>query len=156
MKNSNGKSKSTTPQSFVFVMPQRAVKRVFLHCSASDSPEHDNVGVITKWHIDRGFSTIGYHFYINKAGEIFPGRDIEHIPAAQKGFNTNSIAICAGGLNDFTEKQLGAVKILCKKINDMYKGNITFHGHCEVDKNKTCPVFDYKRLLNLNELGKMK
>ena len=30
--------------------------------------------------------------------------------------------------------------------------NITFHGHCEVS-NKTCPVFNYKNVLNLDSLG---
>ena len=108
------------------------------------------------WHIARGWSTVGYHYFIRKDGTIEEGRNLESIPAAQKGYNTGSIAICAHGLekDKFTEVQLQAVKELCKTINKAYGGFLRFRGHCEV-ANKDCPVFDYKELLELDENGKM-
>ena len=42
-----------------FIKPNRRVDRIFLHCSASDVPAHDNVETIRKWHLDRGFDDIG-------------------------------------------------------------------------------------------------
>ena len=127
--------------------PNRFINKVFLHCSASDLPEHDNIQTITKWHFQRGFSEIGYHFIITKDGTIHTGRNIELIPAAQAGHNTNSIAICVTGLTTFSQTQFDSLRKLCGEINNLYE-NITFHGHCEVS-NKTCPVFDYHKVLNL-------
>ena len=135
-----------------FSKPTRTVKSVFLHCSASDNPSHDSVATIEAWHIKRGFSGIGYHYFISKNGDIHNGRDIEKIPAAQKNHNTGSIAICLHGLKKekFTNEQLTSVKKLCNAIDSSYGAKvIQFRGHCEVS-NKSCPVFDYKATLQLD------
>ncbi len=42
-----------------FIKPNRRVDRIFLHCSASDVPAHDNVEMIRRWHLDRRFDDIG-------------------------------------------------------------------------------------------------
>ena len=140
----------------MFVKPIRQVKKVFLHCSANSNPNW-KINDLKKSHLARGFNDIGYHFFIDFNGTIYKGRDLEIIPSAQKGYNTNSIAICLhGGLNsknDFKEIQLNKCKELCLQINSTYNNNITFHGHCEVESGKDCPVFDYKKLLNLNQQG---
>lgn len=142
-----------------FEIPKRVVSRVFLHCSASDRPEHDNPETIHEWHINRDFSMIGYHYYIDKEGSIWTGRGLEMDPAAQKWHNRGTIAICCGGLKDFTEKQMFALTTLCDEIDETYKdfgkNPVSFHGHCEVDKNKTCPVYDYKTILGLDHSGMM-
>lgn len=135
--------------------PKRFVSKVFLHCSASDNPKHDNIETITKWHLERGFSEVGYHFFIQKNGDIIKGRDLEKIPAAQKGHNTGSIAICCHGLNKFTEEQKASVRELCLHLNRIHNHGLTFHGHCEVEPNKTCPVYDYKAWLWLDKDGAM-
>jgi len=138
-----------------FTKPRRIVSNVFVHCSASDKPEDDDVAVITAWHLARGFSTIGYHFFIHKDGEVEAGRNIELAPAAQQGHNTGSIAICVHGLEDFTDESLESLRKLCEVINIAYDKRLTFHGHCEVNPNKTCPVYDYKKVLNLDSAGRM-
>ena len=138
----------------MFTKPTRKIDRVFLHCSASSRPEHGNIATIRKWHQQRGWSDIGYHFFIPFHGELQVGRDLEKTPAAQKGHNTGTIAICLHGLHkhDFTFNQFETLQKLCQFINKIYNGNITFHGHCEVSA-KACPVFDYKAVLNLNSSG---
>ncbi|CCO48612.1 Putative peptidoglycan-binding domain-containing protein [Vibrio nigripulchritudo SOn1] len=136
----------------VFNKPNRNVHSVFLHCSASDRSQHDSIAVIDKWHKKRGFSEIGYHYFISKNGDIHIGRNIEKIPAAQKGHNTGSIAICLHGLKkeNFTEKQFTSVRALCMAIDSAYGSKtIKFRGHCEVS-SKSCPVFDYKSVLKLD------
>ena len=140
---------------FQFIEPERFVSTVFLHCSASNSPFHDHVQVIRQWHLEKGWNDIGYHYFIRIDGTIQIGRDLETIPAAQKGYNQGSIAICLHGLNeeDFTEEQFNALILLCGQINVVYNRKISFRGHREVS-SKLCPVFDYKRVLNLNEHGK--
>ena len=123
----------------MFIKPKRVVDKVFIHCSASDRPEHDNVETIRSWHKARGFNDIGYHYFINKEGVVLPGRGIEKIPAAQVGHNKGSIAICLGGLDHFSEEQFFSLKKLCVEIKAALPG-VTFHGHCEVS-SKTCPNF---------------
>ena len=138
----------------MFVKPERSIDRVFIHCSASDNPNHDNVEVIRKWHTDeppqgRGWSDIGYHFFIRKNGIVENGRDLIRTPAAQRGHNRGTIAICVHGLETFTSEQFEALRRLCEGINRSYH-YITFHGHNEVNPNKTCPVFDVKEVLGLD------
>lgn len=135
--------------------PKRMVNRVFLHCSASDRPEHDNPQTMEKWHIERKFKEIGYHFYIDKSGHIYEGRSLNTNPAAQAGHNANTIAICCGGLKTFTVEQKRAVRALCLYLEHLIKG-LTFHGHCEVNAGKTCPVYPYKEWLELNDNGIMR
>ena len=57
-----------------FEQPERAVDRVFLHCSASDRLEHDDIEVIRDWHVNgNGWSDVGYHFFIRKDGTVEDG-----------------------------------------------------------------------------------
>jgi N-acetylmuramoyl-L-alanine amidase len=138
-----------------FTKPRRPVSRVFLHCSASDNAAHDNIATMTAWHKARGFTTIGYHFFITAAGEILKGRSLESDPAAQQGHNKGTIAICCHGLDvgKFTPAQFAALRHLTAQIDAAYgAGRVTFHGHREVAA-KSCPVFDYKAVLRLDKFG---
>ena len=138
----------------LFVKPARPVKKVFIHISASDNPDHDNAATIDAWHRAKGWSGIGYHFFIRKSGQIERGRDLEKTPAAQAPYNRGTIAICISGLKigKVTKEELAALVDLCWQINDAYNGQVTFHGHREV-ANKTCPVIDYKKVLGISEKG---
>ncbi len=141
----------------MFEAPKRRVDRVFLHCSASDDPILKGPKLVTtvrEWHLARGFSDVGYHFLIDKAGAVLDGRSLEKTPAAQKGHNTGTIAIMVHGLSDFPEPMLAACADLCRQINAAYSGRISFHGHCEVSA-KSCPVYDYKELLKLDRWNRV-
>ncbi|MBC9246727.1 peptidoglycan-binding domain-containing protein [Paracoccus sp. 11-3] len=139
---------------YVFKKPARKVTRVFLHCSASDRPEHDSAAVIDAWHKANGWAGIGYHFFIRKDGTLEIGRDLEKTPAAQGGHNTATIAICLHGLeiDKFTEAQFVTLRTLCGQIDDAYGGTVTFHGHREVSA-RACPVFIYRDVLKLDGEG---
>ena len=138
-----------------FTPPKRHIDRVFIHCSASDRPEHDDIRVIYQWHRARGFTDVGYHYFITADGTIQPGRPLQKIPAAQQGNNTGTIAICLHGLTRFTPEQFDSLRELCTSIR-LAIPDVTFHGHCEVDKGKDCPVFDFRAVLRLDALGQMK
>ena len=124
-----------------FEKPQRSVDRVFLHCSASDNPEHDSVEVMRDWHVnDRGWDDVGYHFFIRKDGTVEAGRDLEKTPAAQRGHNSGTIAICLHGLavEKFRKAQFKSVIELCKAIEAAYQGMVSFHGHCDPGRRRSC------------------
>ncbi len=143
-----------------FIKPKRRVTKVYLHCSAHDGEKTDNAATMDRWHKDRGWRGIGYHFFIRFDGTIEHGRSITRIPAAQARHNRGSIAICChGGQNSkpdaFTEDQFDSLRKICTDIDKAYKGKITFHGHKEVSA-KACPVYDYKSILGLDKNGYLK
>ncbi len=139
----------------IFNKPKRLVKECFLHCSASDNPKHDDVSIIDSWHRANGWNGIGYHYFIKGNGLVQAGRSLETTPAAQAGHNTGTIAICLHGLANFTQAQHASLKDLCEQINESYGGKIRFRGHKEIDPNRTCPVYDYKKILDLDDEGYM-
>ena len=54
----------------------RQITEIIIHCSATREGQDISVDTIKKWHIDgRGWSDIGYHFYIDINGEIQKGRE---------------------------------------------------------------------------------
>lgn len=136
-----------------FQKPKRKINRVFIHCSAASRANID-AKEIDRWHKQRGWSGIGYHYFIKTDGTVEEGRDLERTPAAQAGHNVGTIAICLNGLevSDFTDEQFYSLQKLCNQINDQIE--VTFHGHTEVSA-KTCPVFNYKQVLKLNDKGVM-
>jgi len=58
------------------------------------------------------------------------------------------------GLTKFSKEQEKALAKLCKDINKAYAGQIRFRGHKEVAARE-CPVYDYKKILKLNDKGLM-
>jgi len=136
-----------------FEKPRRKVSKVFIHCSASDALSHDNVRSIRRWHFARGFSDIGYHYVITRDGRLHEGRPLRLIPAAQKSHNTGSIAICVTGLKRFSAVQMQTLIGLSIEIDNALA--VTFHGHNEVNPMKTCPVFNYGAVLQLEPDGRL-
>lgn len=128
---------------------EREVNKVFIHCSASDYDYHDDINVIRKWHLKRGWQDVGYHFFIKRDGTIQTGRPLYMIPSSQKGYNKGSISICLHGNKKFTTRQFWSLKILCYLLDENFV-SLTFHGHKEVSI-KSCPNFDYERILRLKD-----
>ncbi|MBB4268171.1 N-acetylmuramoyl-L-alanine amidase [Roseospira visakhapatnamensis] len=149
------------PSHYASHPPGREVRRVFLHCSASDgegSPYEGEalVRTVRAWHLARGWSDVGYHYLIDHGGRTMTGRPLGRIPAAQRGHNTGSVAIMVhDGRTTFPPPALDACRALCGAIDAHHGGRVTFHGHREVDPRKTCPVFDYRALLGLDSGGRM-
>ncbi len=125
----------------------RQINKIIIHCSASDNPNHDNVDTITQWHWERGFSDIGYHFYIDKKGQEFKGRSLSQVGAHCEGHNFDSIGICLGGLKDFKPEQFVSLRDLVKRLMFNYGIKIIdVYPHNFYNKNKTCPNFDLEKL----------
>lgn len=139
----------------MFIKPNRPIDTVWIHCSAASRPDI-NAADVDQWHKKRGWSGIGYHFFIKTDGTLEKGRDLNRIGAHVKGYNKRSIGICLNGLHveDFTQAQFDTLRKLCGEIDDAY-GGIRFRGHREVAA-KGCPVFDYRKVLNLDRKGYIK
>ena len=86
-----------------FVRRGRTDEIILHHAEAS----HASVEDINQWHLERGWTGIGYHFYIRKDGRIYRGRPEWAVGAHAKGHNDKSIGICVEG-SYMTETMLKA------------------------------------------------
>lgn len=121
------------------------MKKVIIHCSDSPNGRNDKAEDIHRWHTERGWSGIGYHYVICIDGEIQRGRPEYWEGAHCAGENANSLGICMIGTDEFSEKQWLALEHVVEGILARYP-NITIHGHNEFS-TKSCPGFDVKQWL---------
>jgi N-acetylmuramoyl-L-alanine amidase len=122
----------------------RNIKLHIIHCSDSD---YGDVATLRKWHLQRGFNDIGYHFIIRRDGEIEVGRPLSQIGAHAKGYNGISIGTCLIGKEDFTARQFSQLRKLHADLLQQFPG-IEVQAHNELNANKTCPNFDVRKVLN--------
>lgn len=129
----------------------RTIDKIIIHCS--DTPEGRAVTVdeIRRWHKERGFSDIGYHYVIMLDGSVCNGRPLGQAGAHCKGQNAHSIGICYVGGCDRnrrpkdtrTPEQRTALTQLCRQLLRQFP-KATIHGHNEF-ANKACPCFDVQK-----------
>lgn len=74
---------------------RRTINKIIVHHSAS-APS-TTVADIDRWHKDRGWRGIGYHFVVLEDGEVAKGRDINKQGAHTLNHNKDSIGICVTG-----------------------------------------------------------
>lgn len=89
------------------------------------------VADIHQWHLNRGWSGIGYNFFIRKNGEIYRGRPEWAVGAHASGYNSRSIGICFEGnfmKEQMTETQIKAGQELVAYLKDKYNiSNVKRH-----------------------------
>lgn len=56
-----------------------------------------SVEEVNRWHLERGWTGIGYHFYIRKDGKVYRGRPEWAVGAHAQGHNSRAIGICVEG-----------------------------------------------------------
>lgn len=126
----------------------RHITKIIVHCSATPEGRDFTVDDIRRWHLEGGFSDIGYHYVVYRDGSVHPGRPEEVVGAHCKGQNSCSIGVCyVGGCaadgktpkDTRTEAQRTALRELVRRLQDKYPG-ASVHGHYEFAK-KDCPCF---------------
>lgn len=129
----------------------RKIAKIIVHCSATPEGRDYTVTDIDRWHRQRGFKCIGYHYVVYRDGSVHRGRDVAEIGAHCTGQNSNSIGVCyIGGMSadnrtakdTRTPAQKAALRDLVELLKTEYP-NATIHGHREF-ANKACPCFDVK------------
>ena len=73
----------------------RKIHLIVIHCSATRADKELTAFDLDTMHRRRGFHGTGYHYYIRKDGTTLITRPVERIGAHAKGFNAESIGICA-------------------------------------------------------------
>lgn len=144
----------------------RNIKEIIIHCSATPEGKDFTVEDINKWHKQRGFKKIGYHYIIYRDGSCHVGRLENEIGAHCTGHNSYSIGVCyIGGVSKDsktardtrTKEQKNTLIILLKKLKEKYPNAIILgHRDTSPDTNKNgkidpweyikaCPSFDAKK-----------
>jgi len=141
----------------------RKLDSIFIHCTATraewwaDRRPEEKAAECKRWHLDRGWSDVGYNYFVDRDGTVTEGRPIEKTPAAQKGHNTGSVAISLWGGHGgeqhdkfeehFTADQDRALRKLIAQLRMEYPSITKVRGHNEVSA-KQCPCFGVSEWLN--------
>lgn len=128
---------------------RRRITEIIVHCTATPAGKDYTVKDIKAWHLQRGFSDIGYHYVVYRDGSVHEGRPVNLAGAHTKGHNTNSIGVCyVGGLarDEKTAKdtrtlaQRAALELLLTRLRVLYP-DAKIYGHRDF-ANKACPCFN--------------
>ena len=146
----------------------RKIDSIIVHCSATKAGQDFTAADIDRWHRERGFNGIGYHYVIRLDGRLEKGREIDLAGAHCKGWNERSVGICyIGGLDENghpadtrTEAQKNSLRDLVAKLCKEYD-IIELLGHRDTSPDlddsgevepgeyiKSCPCFDVRSEFN--------
>ena len=145
----------------------RNIDSIIVHCSATKAGQDFTATDIDRWHRERGFNGIGYHYVIRLDGKLEKGRDVALAGAHCKGWNERSVGICyIGGLDGNgrpADTRTNAQKrVLYQIIIDLQREynilQVLGHRDTSPDLNgdgviepyeyvKACPCFDMKEFL---------
>lgn len=118
-------------------------KYLIIHTAAFDGDA--DIEDIRRWHIQRGFDDVGYHYYIRRSGHLQMGRDedVKGAHCRDMGMNSKSLGICLEGHHnheEWTPQQNETFYILIKSLLDKYSIPVeNVLGHRETGANKDCP-----------------
>lgn len=141
---------------FKLPAPQRVIDEIVVHTTATRTNWMKGHSVFAKrdeirrWHVeDRKWRDIGYHFVIDRDGQVAPGRPIGQRGAHVKGRNARTIGIAliggfGGAAHDgfdmhYTAAQDKALRDLIAQLED-HLGALHLSGHNEYAA-KACPCF---------------
>lgn len=138
---------------------RKKTTKIICHCTANPEGQDVTMEAIHNGHLKRGFSGIGYHYIIDRYGNVHVGRPEDTVGAHTEGQNSISIGVCyIGGLENkpntaykdlkpkdtrTPEQKIAMYELLYYLLNKY--PNATVHGHYEF-ANKACPSFKMETL----------
>lgn len=152
------------------------VRFLVVHCSATPPDIDADAAMIDRWHRQKGFFKIGYHFVVKRDGTVQTGRRLDEIGAHVSGLNYCSVGIClVGGVrrdkdadgkddadgarwdlkpeNNFTPQQFASLKSLLIELRAKFPAaEILGHRDCP-NVNKACPSFDVRHWLAVEQIN---
>ena len=139
----------------------RPINYIILHCSATEAGSNFDVTDIDRWHKQKGWAGVGYHYVITEKGILQQGRPLETEGAHCLHHNADSIGICyIGGLrfgnpiDTRTPAQRAQVEIIVRQLLQRFPyAKVCGHRDLSPDLNgdgkitpnewtKQCPCFD--------------
>lgn len=127
---------------------------IVVHCAATPEGKPFTAKDVERWHREKGWSGIGYHYVVELDGAVAQGRPVGAVGAHTVGQNSTSVAICyIGGLtadgtkakDTRTPAQKASLLTVLKNLKDMYPGAV-IQGHRDFKGvAKDCPSFNAKK-----------
>lgn len=126
----------------------RRIDLIIVHCTATPAGRDVTAADVDRWHRQRGFRSIGYHYLVRLDGRVEQGRSDAEVGAHCSGRNANSIGVCyAGGcdsrmnpVDTRTPEQCRALRELLAELKARYP-DAKICGHRDFAA-KACPSFD--------------
>ena len=142
----------------------REINEIIVHCTATppnfmpNATPGQRVVEVRRWHVDHNkWQDIGYHFLIDRNGELLHGRPVRLPGAHTRGHNSDTIGVALFGGKDgtkdqafednFTPEQAATLRKLIDRLQSQYGPGLKISGHQDY-ANKACPCFDVHRWLN--------
>lgn len=133
-----------------------------VHCSATPPSMDIGRAEIDRWHREKGWLAIGYHYVIRRDGKLEEGRKPDScIGAHVEGYNAVSLGVClVGGIHDatskkpennFTSAQFATLADLLTRLKLTYP-EAKIVGHCQLNPGKACPSFDVPEFVKTHTL----
>jgi N-acetyl-anhydromuramyl-L-alanine amidase AmpD len=125
-------------------------RRILVHHTAS--PRTTTYEEVERWHHERRWRAIGYHYFIPANGIARIGRPLPELGAHCAKFNTGSIGICVAGDNTRPEhrwslRQVESLKALIRHITSVWPYLADdIYGHRDYGET-LCPGLDVRALL---------
>lgn len=130
----------------------REITHIVIHCSATPPDSDIGADTIRKWHKDKGWEDIGYHYVIRRNGQIESGRALEKPGAHVQGHNAKTVGIClVGGVDknlkaekNYTDDQWASLETLVRDMTRRFP-NAEVLGHRDfAGVKKACPCFNVR------------
>ena len=126
----------------------RTITEIIVHCTATPRSRNVSAADVDRWHRQRGFNQIGYHYLIRLDGSVETGRPECSVGAHCLGHNAESIGVAyAGGTerggtpaDTRTNAQKSSLIKLLTDLVSRYPGAL-IRGHRDFAR-KACPSFD--------------
>lgn len=121
---------------------------IVIHCSATKATMDVGEDEIRDWHLERGWSDIGYNMVIRRDGRVEIGRPLDYRGAHVRGYNSVGVGVCLiGGVNstnqpedNFTPEQWDSLELSLRWMRRVWP-DAQIVGHNELTTKKACPSF---------------
>ena len=132
-------------------MTRKSTDYIIIHCAATRPGQDIDIKDVDRWHREKGWRMVGYHFFIKRDGTVQTGRALMDGGAHASGYNEKSIGIClAGGVAangktpeaNYTPEQWASLRKLTLSLHKQFPTAQAI-GHQDV-ANKACPCFNVK------------
>lgn len=131
----------------------RKIVEIIVHCTATPEGRDYAIETIRRWHLERGWKEIGYHYVVHPDGVIEAGRPEAQVGSHVAGHNTGTLGIVyVGGVatdnktakDTRTPTQRAALLDLAKALIAKYPTIKKVTGHNQYAA-KACPSFDVRK-----------
>lgn len=116
-----------------------ATKYVVIH--HSEVVSRHTAKDVHQWHLNKGWAGCGYHFFVDKDGEIFEARPVWAVGAHMHGYNKESVGICFEG--DFNKEQMNKKQedaaVMLVALLSLSYDNAKVVRQCDLSKEKAGP-----------------